>query len=142
MAFASMWTYPWDLHDEGTNEVLAALEGELGMDAVSLAVSYHSFIELRPHLPGPKFLAYTPSSEALRQSVETAIAESGLGPERMVVGLGAYYPATTSAEVLESNVREALDLGVWGYSFYNYGRMPYGMMPWVKRAVEIIHSQD
>jgi len=56
MAFTTMWIYPWDLHDEGTERVLELLSKEVGLDAVSLAVSYHSFTALRPHLAGRKWL--------------------------------------------------------------------------------------
>ena len=49
--YTTMWTYPWDLHDEGYETVLQKLSGEIGLDAINLASAYHTFDMLRPHLP-------------------------------------------------------------------------------------------
>ncbi|HPD30200.1 MAG TPA: hypothetical protein PLL20_09415 [Phycisphaerae bacterium] len=45
----NMWTYPWDLVDEGIDRALDRLKGEAGVTGVSLAVTYHSIEQLRPH---------------------------------------------------------------------------------------------
>lgn len=47
----NMWTYLWDLVDEGIDQALDRLKGEAGVTGVSLAVTYHSIEQLRPH-PG------------------------------------------------------------------------------------------
>ena len=47
----TMWTYPWDLHDEGYEWVLQKLKSEVGLDAINLASAYHTFDMVRPHLP-------------------------------------------------------------------------------------------
>ncbi|MDP6039110.1 MAG: hypothetical protein QGG64_11215 [Candidatus Latescibacteria bacterium] len=47
----TMWTYPWDLHDEGYESVLHKLRKEVGLNAINLASAYHTFDMLRPHLP-------------------------------------------------------------------------------------------
>ncbi len=47
----NMWTYPWVLVDEGIDQALDRLKGEAGVTGVSLAVTYHSIEQLRPH-PG------------------------------------------------------------------------------------------
>ncbi len=46
-----MYLYPWDLEDEGAANVLPRLR-DIGIDAVSLAVSYHAGKFVRPHAPG------------------------------------------------------------------------------------------
>ncbi|GIX07293.1 MAG: hypothetical protein KatS3mg115_1696 [Candidatus Poribacteria bacterium] len=52
MTYATMWTYPWDLLDDGVETVLRYLKDEVGLDAVSVATSYHSVEHLRPHTRG------------------------------------------------------------------------------------------
>ena len=47
---ASMWTYLWDLADEGYGEVLHRLK-EVGMTSISLATAYHAGKFLEPHNP-------------------------------------------------------------------------------------------
>jgi hypothetical protein len=44
-----MWTYLWDLVDEGIDQALDRLKGEAGVTGISLAVTYHSIEQLRPH---------------------------------------------------------------------------------------------
>ena len=51
MLDATMWTYPWDLRDEGYDAVLHKLREEVKLDAINLASAYHTFDMLRPHLP-------------------------------------------------------------------------------------------
>lgn len=50
---ASMWVYPWDLLDEGEDKVLTRLS-EVGLNSLSVAVSYHAGKFLRPHNPKGK----------------------------------------------------------------------------------------
>jgi hypothetical protein len=46
-----MYLYPWDLEDEGAAKILPRLR-DIGIDTVSLAVSYHAGKFVRPHAPG------------------------------------------------------------------------------------------
>ncbi|MFH0989800.1 MAG: hypothetical protein V1799_07275 [bacterium] len=50
---ASMWTYLWDLVDEGYDTVLGRLS-EVGVNSVSLASAYHAGKFLAPHNPKRK----------------------------------------------------------------------------------------
>lgn len=52
-----MWTYPWDVLDEGAERVVAFLREEVGLDAMSLTPAYHTYDQLRLHLPGPRLLS-------------------------------------------------------------------------------------
>lgn len=45
-----MYVYPWDLEEEGATAVLPRLR-DIGIDAISLAVSYHAGKFVRPHAP-------------------------------------------------------------------------------------------
>lgn len=46
-----MYVYPWDLEEEGAAAVLPRLR-DIGIDSISLAVSYHAGKFVRPHAPG------------------------------------------------------------------------------------------
>ncbi|MDB5555700.1 MAG: hypothetical protein JWL86_5684 [Rhizobium sp.] len=50
----SMWTYPWDIQDQGLDRVLLDLCGKSGLNTVSLATSYHAGHFLQPRSPHRK----------------------------------------------------------------------------------------
>lgn len=54
----SMWTYPWDIQDQGIDGSFADLRDRAGLNTVSLATSYHAGRFLQPRSPGQK--AYFP----------------------------------------------------------------------------------
>jgi hypothetical protein len=54
----SMWTYPWDVQDQGLAALTADLSGRAGLNTVSLATSYHAGRFLQPRSPAQK--AYFP----------------------------------------------------------------------------------
>ena len=56
-----MWTYPWDVIDEGVDRTIGFLRDETGLDAISLSSVYHSYDFVRTHLPREEILL---SSEA------------------------------------------------------------------------------
>ena len=45
----AVWTYPWDVADEGIEQVLGNIREVAKCNAVSLASAYHNFKQLRPH---------------------------------------------------------------------------------------------
>lgn len=49
----TMWTYVWDLGNDGIEDTLKYLREEVGLTAVSVATSYHSVEHLRFHGRGP-----------------------------------------------------------------------------------------
>jgi hypothetical protein len=53
-----MWTYPWDVQDQGLAALTADLSGRAGLNTVSLATSYHAGRFLQPRSPAQK--AYFP----------------------------------------------------------------------------------
>ena len=54
----SMWTYPWDIQDQGLETLVADLAGRAGLNTVSMATSYHAGRFLQPRSPQQK--AYFP----------------------------------------------------------------------------------
>ncbi len=54
----SMWTYPWDVQDQGLERLVADLRDRAGLNTVSLATSYHAGRFLQPRSPHQK--AYFP----------------------------------------------------------------------------------
>lgn len=54
----SMWTYPWDVQDQGLPRVVAELRERAGLNTISLATSYHAGRFLQPRSPTQK--AYFP----------------------------------------------------------------------------------
>jgi hypothetical protein len=52
MTYATMWAYPWDFLDDGAETVARRLREDVGLDAVSLATSYHTVEHLRLHTRG------------------------------------------------------------------------------------------
>ena len=54
----SMWTYPWDVQDQGVARCVADLTDRAGLNTVSLATSYHAGRFLQPRSPHQK--AYFP----------------------------------------------------------------------------------
>jgi hypothetical protein len=54
----SMWTYPWDIQDQGVEGTFRDLRDRAGLNTVSLATSYHAGRFLQPRSPAQK--AYFP----------------------------------------------------------------------------------
>ena len=49
-----MWTYPWDVIDEGIDRVFGIFKEEMGLDGMSVSTAYHNCDCLRTHMPGKK----------------------------------------------------------------------------------------
>ncbi|AIC31858.1 hypothetical protein IE4771_PE00635 (plasmid) [Rhizobium etli bv. mimosae str. IE4771] len=54
----SMWTYPWDIQDQGLDAIAAEFRNRAGLDTISMATSYHAGRFLQPRSPQQK--AYFP----------------------------------------------------------------------------------
>ena len=52
-AHITMWSYLWDLVDDGIDATLASMKSELGLTALSVATHYHTVEHIRPHTAGP-----------------------------------------------------------------------------------------
>ncbi|MBB2671696.1 UNVERIFIED_ORG: hypothetical protein GGE64_001631 [Rhizobium etli] len=54
----SMWTYPWDIQDQGLEAIAAEFRNRAGLNTISMATSYHAGRFLQPRSPQQK--AYFP----------------------------------------------------------------------------------
>ncbi|AJC83817.1 hypothetical protein IE4803_PD00620 (plasmid) [Rhizobium etli bv. phaseoli str. IE4803] len=54
----SMWTYPWDIQDQGLDAIAAEFRNRAGLNTISMAASYHAGRFLQPRSPQQK--AYFP----------------------------------------------------------------------------------
>jgi hypothetical protein len=52
--FTTIFTYPWDLHDDGLDRALDVIQNEAHLKGVSLAVAYHIGTYFLPHNPRRK----------------------------------------------------------------------------------------
>jgi hypothetical protein len=126
-----------------TEEVRAAARCRLHL----LALGDHlltgaSPANLAPLADALEVLCYTPQIEVTRERIEGLLEASGAGPEKVVAGFAAHHPDSPTAETLVNNVRRARELGVWGYSFYNYGMLSWEQLDWIRRAVEALKAED
>lgn len=106
--YATMWAYPWDLHDEGAETVLRCIREDAGMNAVSLAAAYHSFEMLRPHLP-QRNLLQIPRAAVYFQPQEALYRDTRLRP----VVSPLMDRANWYAEAAEAAGRVGIDLVAW-----------------------------
>lgn len=79
-------------------------------------------------------LGYTPSPDQLRNRI-VQLKEDGVPPEKVVVGLQAYPPASPDEATLIRTTQAAAEQHVAGYCYYNYGIMPKKNLVWVGKAI-------
>lgn len=113
-----MWlgffAYPWDLRDEGPEEVVEAMAGRLGCNALALSANYHHARLLRPRAAGPKMLqlpgavaAFQPQASFYPDGRLTPVPEPGLVKARVL------------ARAREACARGGLDFGLWTVGLHN-----------------------
>lgn len=77
--YAALYTYPWDVIDESVELFCSGAREELGVDTVSLAVSYHAAKLILPHNPRRK--VYYPEDGSLYFRPDpAAFADSPIQP--------------------------------------------------------------
>ena len=114
MAYHTIWSYLWDLVDDGIDESVRYLGQELGLDAVSVATAYHTFQQLRPQRPGAKLL--TADTAALYFQPDPALyRDTRLRPH--VAALARQD--NPLARLAEACRREGLDLISWTVGLHN-----------------------
>ena len=75
----SMWTYPWDIQDQGLNRTFEDLSERAGLNTISLATSYHAGRFLQPRSPSQK--AYFPQDGTVYFRPDDALWEGkGIRP--------------------------------------------------------------
>ena len=106
----NVWCYLWDLVDEGIDGVLDRLKGEAGATGISVATSYYSVDQLRPHagmLPRT-FRSHPPCTSALVSWPKTQLV-SLVG----LLSMRTPVPAWTTTPALPVGVRPVRK---WGRS--------------------------
>lgn len=86
-----------------------------------------------------EILAYTDNPRIVSSRTKGMLREIRY-PERLVVGMQAYAPASPDEATLLTNVQAALKAGARNFSFYHYGIMPPAHLAWIQKATEFIRK--
>jgi hypothetical protein len=108
MAYTSIWTYIWDLMEEGHGPVLRRFKEDLGLDALSVTASYHTCYSLSLRNPRRRFFV-APSSALYFQPERARYRDCGIEPY-VSPWLGADNPIE---QVIETSQQVGLDVGAW-----------------------------
>lgn len=112
--YSSLYVYPWDVLDETPQAFCEALPDLLGVDTISLAVSYHAGKLLLPHNPRRK--VYYPEDGALFfQPDLTAFAHSVIKPHVSTLAQ-AVDPLAALCQVAE---QAQLEVIAWTVTLHN-----------------------
>lgn len=82
-----------------------------------------------------EILCYSASEQAVANSVDKVKSMTSTA-ENLTAGFSCYYPASPNRDTLQRNVKKAFEMGVSGFSFYNYGIMPKPSLNWVKETIK------
>ena len=112
---ATIYTYPWDLTDEGIDSALDTIAHTAGLNSVSLAQSYHVSTYFLPH--NPRRPLYWGEEGALYfQPSATFYEESQIAPLISNVVDGPDYMRRIADKIRE----RGLDLTSWLVFNYNH----------------------
>ncbi|MGO7896220.1 hypothetical protein ACC719_01920 [Rhizobium ruizarguesonis] len=111
----SMWTYPWDIQDQGLDVFAAELRGRAGLTTVSLATSYHAGRFLQPRSPQQK--AYFPEDGTVYFRPDESLWRDKLIRPRMAGNV------TERGDILEALVKgrgaTGLKVSCWTVCLHN-----------------------
>lgn len=110
----TMWTYPWDLNDEGYHTVLSNLKHNVGLNAINLASAYHTFDMLRPHLPKNNHLQMPQAATYFQPQLDLYNNTRIKPPTSTWMGKDNWWQKTA-----EEATRVGLDLQAWTVFFHN-----------------------
>ena len=79
MSYTTLWAYPWDLSYESTTDTIALLKQEIGLDAISVATSYHTYEMLCPQRKGRKFI-WAPEAAVYFQPQQSLYQDTPIKP--------------------------------------------------------------
>lgn len=112
---ASLFTYPWDLHDEGIDRALDVMTGTAGMTSICLAVSYHISTYFLPHNPRRK-IYYGEHGALYFQPDATKYRKTTIRPHVSEVVDGPHYlPA-----IIERTRAKGIEFAVWVVYCFNH----------------------
>ncbi|MBT3603161.1 MAG: hypothetical protein HN521_08855, partial [Candidatus Latescibacteria bacterium] len=110
----TMWTYPWDLNNEGYSTVLDKLKNEVGLNAINLASAYHTFDMLRPHLSKGNHLQISQAATYFQPQIDLYHNTCIKPPTSTWMGNDNWW-----GKAAEEAVRMGLDLNSWTVFFHN-----------------------
>ncbi|MFT5365539.1 MAG: hypothetical protein ACI8V2_000479 [Candidatus Latescibacterota bacterium] len=110
----TMWTYPWDLNDEGYSTVLGKLKNDMGLNAINLASAYHTFDMLRPHLPKNNVLQISQAATYFQPQLDLYNDTCITPPTSTWMGNDNWW-----GKAAEEAARIDLDLNAWTVFFHN-----------------------
>jgi hypothetical protein len=111
----TLFTYPWDLNDDGLDRALDVIQEDARMNGVSLAVAYHIATYFLPHNPTRK-IYFGPDGMLLFVPDGAAWEETKLRPRvSPVVENKDWLPRIT-----EAIKKRGLHFTAWTVYFYNH----------------------
>lgn len=112
--YTTMWTYPWDLNDEGYDTVLGTLKNDVGLNAINLASAYHTFDMLRPHLSQNNHLQISQAATYFQPQLDLYKDTCIKPPTSSWMGNDNWWgKATEAAEHMDLNINS------WTVFFHN-----------------------
>ncbi|OOO20104.1 hypothetical protein EFR00_01185 [Rhizobium sophoriradicis] len=111
----SMWTYPWDIQDQGLDAIAAEFRNRAGLNTISMAASYHAGRFLQPRSPQQK--AYFPEDGTVYFRPDESLWQDKLIQPLMARNV------TERGDVLEALTREreatGLAVSCWTVCLHN-----------------------
>lgn len=111
----SMWTYPWDVQDQGIDGVTADLRSRAGLNTVSLATSYHAGRFLQPRSPDQK--AYFPEDGTVYFRPDNALwADKVIKP---LIAQNLIESGDMLDELIKARANGGLNVSCWTVCLHN-----------------------
>lgn len=112
---ATLFAYPWDLHDEQVDCALGYISETAGFNSICVALSYHTGTYFLPHNPVKK-LYYGENGAIYFQPDSRHYAGTNLKPRVSSVVAGESYIRRIREEALKRQV----EFSAWVVYFYNH----------------------
>jgi hypothetical protein len=110
-----MWTYPWDIQDQGVDGTVADLRDRAGLNTISLATSYHAGRFLQPRSPTQK--AYFPEDGTIYFKPDETLWQ---GKEiRPLMARNFSERGDMLAQLVEERSRGGMKVSCWTVCLHN-----------------------
>jgi len=111
----SMWTYPWDVQDQGIERLFADLRDRAGLNTVSLATSYHAGRFLQPRSPYQK--AYFPEDGTVYYMPDEALWEGKT--IRPLMAANVSERGDMLGRLIEERAKDGMKVSCWTVCLHN-----------------------
>ncbi len=115
MKTTTLFTYPWDLHDEGVDRALDFIVEKAGFNSLCLALSYHIATYFLPHNPRRK-IYYGDHGALYFQPQQGLYASTALKPQVSPVVGGDDY----MEKIRQGTSERGIEFCAWIVYFYNH----------------------